>query len=71
MIYVTSSLATAVVLCFNTGFYSEGMLVMTRKEVMLDYIKSWLLLDLVASFPYSWVVDGCLTENCGNVYTSP
>jgi hypothetical protein len=40
---------------------------MTRKEIALDYIKSWLLLDIIAAFPYGWVVDGCLTDNCNNV----
>ena len=52
---------------FNTGFYREGAIVMTRTEIALDYLKSWLLLDLLASFPYSWVLDGCVGDGCNQV----
>jgi hypothetical protein len=38
---------------FNTGFYKKGYLVMKRKEIIKNYLKTWFLLDLFASFPYS------------------
>lgn len=45
------------VLAFNTGFYRKGYLVMKRKEIIFNYLKTWFLIDLLASFPYSWVIE--------------
>jgi hypothetical protein len=39
---------------FNTGFYKKGYLVMKRRDIVINYIKTWFFIDLVASFPYSW-----------------
>ena len=41
---------------FNTGFYKKGYLVMKRKEITKNYLKTWFVLDLLASFPYEWVI---------------
>jgi hypothetical protein len=41
---------------FNTGFYKKGYLVMKRKDIVKNYLQTWFLIDLVASFPYAWVV---------------
>jgi hyperpolarization activated cyclic nucleotide-gated potassium channel 2 len=30
---------------------------MSRKEIILNYLKTWFLLDLLASFPYSWIIN--------------
>jgi hypothetical protein len=46
-----------IIVTFNTGFYKKGYLVMKRKEIIKNYAKTWFLLDLLASFPYSWVID--------------
>ena len=46
-----------VAVTFNTGFYKKGYLVMKRKDIILNYIKTWFILDMLASFPYSWVMD--------------
>ena len=46
-----------IVVTFNTGFYKKGYLVMKRKEIIINYIKTWFILDMLASFPYSWVMD--------------
>lgn len=43
-----------IVITFNTGFYKKGYLVMKRKDIILNYLKTWFILDLLASFPYSW-----------------
>lgn len=48
-----------IVVTFNTGFYRKGYLVMKRKDIIKNYLKTWFILDLLASFPYSWV----FTEN--------
>jgi len=29
---------------------------MNRKEVLKNYIKFWLWMDIIASFPYTWVI---------------
>lgn len=47
-----------IVVTFNTGFYKKGYLVMKRKDIIFNYIKTWFILDLLASFPYSWVMEG-------------
>ncbi len=63
----TSACVTLVVVCFNTGFYREGKLVMRRAEIAWNYLGSWLLLDLTATFPYTWVFNGCVGDNCSSV----
>ena len=45
-----------IIITFNTGFYKKGYLVMKRKDIVKNYFKTWFFIDLVASFPYSWVV---------------
>ena len=41
---------------FNTGFYRQGKLINNRREIVTNYIQSWFLIDLVASFPYNWII---------------
>lgn len=43
------------VINFNAGFYEKGVLVMQRKSIVINYLKTWFILDFLASFPYSWV----------------
>jgi hypothetical protein len=45
-----------ILVTFNTGFYKKGYLVMKRKEIVKNYVKTWFFIDLVATFPYSWVM---------------
>jgi len=61
-----------IVVTFNTGFYKKGYLVMKRKEIIINYIKTWFILDMLASFPYSWVMDNDedQTDEEGNVVNS-
>lgn len=44
------------ILAFNTGFYEQGVLVMERPHIITSYLKSWFVMDFIASFPYSLVV---------------
>ena len=46
---------TFVVINFNTGFYRKGVVVMKRRDIIFNYLKTWFWLDLLASFPYNWV----------------
>lgn len=41
---------------FVTGYYHHGNLVMLKKKVVLNYLKTWFTADLLASFPYNWVL---------------
>ena len=44
------------VITYNTGFYRKGIVVMKRREIMCNYLKTWFFIDLLASFPYSWII---------------
>lgn len=46
-----------IIVTFNTGFYKKGYLVMKRKDIIKNYFKTWFWIDLVATFPYSWVLN--------------
>ena len=43
---------------FNTGSYIKGKRIMKRKNAIFIYIKTWFLLDFIASFPYDWAITG-------------
>lgn len=43
-------------IAFNTGYYKNGVLIMNRKMIVISYLKSWFLIDLVATFPYAYVI---------------
>jgi len=39
---------------------------MKRKEIIKNYLKTWFVLDLLASFPYSWMIS---TEDAQTIQT--
>jgi len=41
---------------FNSGFYYKGNLIMQRSKIVSNYIRNWFFIDVIASFPYSWLV---------------
>ena len=45
-----------IVLAFNTGYYKNGVLILNRRLIIADYLKSWFILDIISTFPYSMVV---------------
>uniref|UniRef100_A0A7S1CN86 Cyclic nucleotide-binding domain-containing protein n=1 Tax=Bicosoecida sp. CB-2014 TaxID=1486930 RepID=A0A7S1CN86_9STRA len=45
-----------IVLNFRTGYIDDGELVMRAKPIAHNYIRGWLMIDVVATFPYSWVL---------------
>jgi hypothetical protein len=51
------------VLSFNTGFYAKGALVMDRKLILKNYARFWLWMDMLATIPYTWFVDGVFESN--------
>ena len=46
-----------IILTFNFGYYRQGISVLERKEIAVNYLKSWFILDLIATFPYNYTVD--------------
>ena len=48
--------AVDIILTLNTAYYNkEGELVSNRKAIFLNYLRSWLLIDILACFPFSLV----------------
>jgi hypothetical protein len=45
-----------IILTFNTGFYNNGLIILTRWEIIMNYLKFWFFLDLAASIPYSMFI---------------
>jgi len=41
----------------NTSFYRKGMLIQSRKAICLRYLHTWLLPDILSSFPYTWLLN--------------
>ena len=66
---------TPIVITFNTGFYRKGIVVMIRREIIVNYLRSWFFLDLLASLPYNWVFDfDHIDENSadsGSIFRTP
>lgn len=40
---------------FLTGYHNKGVLIVNRKLIALNYIKTWFTTDLISSFPYSFL----------------
>lgn len=47
-----------ILISFNTGFYHKGSLIMKRRDITLQYLKLWFWIDIIATFPYNWFVEG-------------
>jgi hypothetical protein len=48
---------------FNTGFYRRGNIVYKRSEIAMNYIMTWFLIDVLASFPYAALINETLLAN--------
>ena len=42
----------------NIAFREDGFLVRVRRLVVMKYLRGWFALDLVSSFPLSWILEG-------------
>ena len=59
---------------FNTGYYNKGNLINNRKEIVMNYCTGWFSIDLVASFPYGWLMSPDDMENAETdaaIYKTP
>jgi hypothetical protein len=45
-----------ILVTFNTGYYSKGILQMKRAHIIFTYLRTWFILDVAAIFPYSTVM---------------
>lgn len=50
----------------NTGFYRFGALIMNRRKIGSNYLRTWFFLDMISAFPYSWIADGLFVEEDPN-----
>jgi len=48
---------TDILVNLNSGIYIKGMLIMQRHKIIWHYVMGWLVLDVLASFPYSFVLE--------------
>lgn len=49
--------ALDILMTFNTGIYQKGILIMKRKVIFIAYGKFWFWCDVIASLPYSYIID--------------
>ena len=40
----------------HCGYIYKGLLIMNRKQIVQNYLKTWLFFDILCAFPYEWVV---------------
>ena len=46
-----------IVFSCNTGYYKNGLLVTNRKTIICKYVRTWLVWDLISTFPYDWLFE--------------
>ena len=55
-IYVDTFFIFDVFINLYTGYYKKGSLVMKRRHIMCRYLKTWFIIDLLASIPFAWFI---------------
>ena len=56
-IFIDSIFILDIFVSFNTSYIDKGILVAERKKVIWNYLKGWFLMDLIASFPYTYIIE--------------
>ena len=46
-----------IVLTFFTGLEIKGKVILKHKYIVFRYLMTWFILDILATFPFSWIVD--------------
>ena len=45
-----------IIVIFNTAFYAEDFKVIDdRKTISIDYIRSWLFIDVISIIPFDYI----------------
>ena len=52
---------------FNTGFYTRGNLITARKLIIKNYVSTWFLIDVLASFPYNLLINPDLLDGMSDM----
>lgn len=47
----------------NCGFYTKGMLIMQRRQIVVRYFKTWLILDILSAIPVYSIFSSSFGEN--------
>lgn len=59
------------VVSFNVGFYVRGELVTERRKIASRYAKSWLVPDILSTFPYQWLLQSPFEVTSSSSYKAP
>jgi len=63
-----------IILNFNLAHYEKGVLIGERKQIAINYLKSWFFIDLLATLPYNLLFKMFVDEadqDVGGVYDAP
>ena len=62
-----------ILLNFRTAYVDSvtGLLVTRADQIAIAYIRSWFLLDVIASFPFDWIVSGVDFSNASRTDEEP
>ena len=44
--------------CFTAYYDGEGVLITNRKAIFCNYLKGWMIMDLIACFPFDFIDTG-------------
>ena len=44
--------------CFTAYYDEEGALITSRKAIFCNYLKGWMIMDLIACFPFDFIDTG-------------
>jgi hypothetical protein len=59
-----------IIMNFFTGYVEKGILIMDRKKIFKKYVKTWFFIDMISSFPFSFITLGSDGTNSGAVLQS-
>jgi hypothetical protein len=64
MDYVIDSLFLIdIVITLNSAYYEGNDLITSRRQITLNYLKTWFFLDILAIFPFEWVLSADSNQN--------
>ena len=51
-----------IIICFNTGFYSHGNIILTRCKISKRYLLGWFWIDAISTMPFNWFISGVFVD---------
>ena len=55
-----------IIICFNTGSYQSGTLVVNRLAIIKGYFFGWFWVDFISTLPFNWFITGVFTNQPSN-----